>query len=319
MNRTIIVVIVVVLIVCVCLIAVAIRGRQKEFEMTTVSVSPNIDLREPQTGRIVSVGEKEKEALLKSLEGSSVTGEIAVQAPSEAESPPDKEVNELEILLAKTSQWVYREFIELGDEKLGKIQNHETNELWQVQEGEVYNDVVISRLTYNTCAVALGDASRAIPLTPPLEIPRDEIFKGPPAQEDIEKRVKYYKDFIQPTFEAMASKYTPGPHETMPVPLSEEEIAKNVEHYMKHIAPTFAERAKHYTPKPGEIMPRQPANEDEIRHNKMRYVATYHPEQMPTYPEWDSYFKQKEEYDRQYGTQETPSPEMNTSPTDYAE
>jgi len=281
-------------------------SRRGSFDVTTVPISPSIALREGERGKPLLLDERERRELLESLR----TTPTPVPLSDHLIDEPIAAANDDEILFTKTAQWFYREFMEIGDNRSGKMENRDTRQKWRIEEGENYNDVVIERLTYNTCVVSLGDATRSLPLSPWIEgFDIDKILGGGPLGEDeIARRANYYNEKIRPTFEAASARYTPGPHETMPMPQSAEQIATNVAAYMEHVAPTFIEMSKNYTPKPGERIPRKPLSEEDLELNKMSYMATHHPEVMPTYPAWDKYFKDTEEYEKKYGSVPTPIP-----------
>ncbi|HNT34182.1 MAG TPA: hypothetical protein PKH07_04210 [bacterium] len=304
MNRVLLAVLVA--LVCIVGLVLILVQSSDRLEMTPITVSPSISLREEQPGDIMALAQEDKKDFLESLRSQPAGTEHSEPSDIyEATDEPDYSA----LLRAKTAQWIYRTFSQIGDTKIATMENNETGHQWEVHEKEVYDDVIIDDLAYNRCIVRLEDATAEIPFSPKLTINIDDIFSRPPTEEEIAERVAYYDRHVRPTFEAMAKNYTPMPHQTMPVPLSPEQQATNVEHYMQNIAPTFIERAKSYTPKPGEKMPVRPASTQEVEINVKKYLATYHPTQLATmYPEWRKYFEDREVWDRNYGGTPVPSP-----------
>lgn len=309
MNRTLLGVLVVIALVCILGLVFLFSGRSSRLEMTPITVSPSISLREEQPGDIMALAQEDKTDFLQYLKTQPISpGEAEPALVGEATD----EVNYAALLRSKASQWIYRSFSQIGDEKIGMLENNQTSNQWEVREKQVYDDVLIEELSYNRCLVRLEDATMEIPFSPKLTINMNDIFSRPPTEEEIAERVAYYDRHVRPTFEAMNERYTPQPHQTFPVPLSPEQEATNVQYYMTNIAPTFIERAKSYTPKPGQRMPVRPQSTQEVEINVKKYMATYHPTQLATmHPEWKQYFEEREVWERTYGT---PVPSPNQAP-----
>lgn len=312
MNRILISIMVIIIAVASgVLLFKIISGEEDSAEVVNVDVPQATPVREQATKRPIRniVGNTPR----------SRNTPVAVELPEDTPTPETDEYDPFKVLFDKTNQWVYRGFIQIGDERYGLMENFRTSDEWQVREGEVYNDVLVDSLAFEVCILRLESATRSLNLSPKLDLDINEIFQGPPSEDVVAERVRHYDEHIRPTFEHLASKYTPGPHETMPVPLSKEEVERNVANYEKNIAPTFQYRSRNYTPHAGEIMPQKPKSNQDSERLQKAYIATYHPEHLATaFPDWQTYFEQQQEYEEQLkarqGNQGQPMPSPNQSP-----
>lgn len=243
MNRTAGLVALVLIAVVGTVVLLSSRSQGK-YDLSEMRVEPEISLREKPPESIateLSDSEKLLEDFLPLLQEKSA----ALVADSTPDTVP--EMTDMDILQEKITNWAYRSFMQVGDQKSGTFENDETLQVLQVTEGYEFDGLHFLSLTENAAVVGLGSASKTLSLIVKQEpIPVVEAATpGPPSADERERRRRRYQEEAMPTFQHIASQYTPLPWVTIrTTPPSAEEVETAVAAYYETMRPTIEASTK---------------------------------------------------------------------------
>lgn len=183
-------------------------------------------------------------------------------SPREIQFPPTptpkRPVSDSERLAEITSNWVYRGFAGVGQDKTGRFTHHQRGESdFFVTLGEVVEGVTIEQLEKEAAVARLGQATVAMPLVPELRISPEQMANPAiPSEEEVRQAMTAYWENWGKRFEQAAKRYTPRPGERMPPrePPSPEQVETAKARYLATWVPRFEQRrAQRQTPTPTPV------------------------------------------------------------------
>lgn len=192
------------------------------------------------------------------------SGRIPRASPGEqpqATPTPKRPVSDKERLEEITSNWVYRGYAGVGQDKTGRFTHHERGEAdFFVTLGDMVEGVTIEELERKAAVARLGQATIALLLTPELRIsPEQMAHPAIPSEEEVKQAMTAYWENYGKRFAQIGKRYTPRQGERMPPPKppSPEQVATAKAGYLATWVPRFQQRQAQRrqptpTPKPAQ-------------------------------------------------------------------
>ncbi len=183
---------------------------------------------------------------------------------------PRKELD-MNRLLALIDDWVYVNFSQVMDTKVGRIQEVREKEFFEVHEGKTLdNGIHVELLTDESVTLTLGEASFKLPLAQKPEFFDELREKWRPLTPDEQQAAwEYYMNRYGKKFQAHSRNYEPPSGLPMPKPVSPEEREEGRQQYMELYGNRFAEESESFKPSyPGT---------EEQHENFEKYWRKHHP------------------------------------------
>lgn len=184
-----------------------------------------------------------------------------IDAPPSAQKAiyqPDQNINSTDVqmeldknrMLALIDDWVYTDYIEVGQTKQGTIKRSRENISFSIYEGEdLNNGIKIATLTSDVALLQLGEA------TFNLRRARQPSFFSdvkreirPLTPEEQEQAYEYYMRVYGDKFKEMSRNYKPPNGMPKPRQVSQEEQQKALDTYMKQYGSQFKQESANYKP-----------------------------------------------------------------------
>lgn len=164
----------------------------------------------------------------------------------EATPTPKRPMSDRERLEEITSNWVYRGYAGVGQDKTGRFTHHQRGESdFFVTLGDVVDGVTIEALEKEAAVARLRQATVTLILVPELRIsPEQMAHPGIPTEEEVRQAKTAYWENYGKRFQVIGKRYTPRKGERMPpaTPPSPEQVATAKARYMATWVPRLRER-----------------------------------------------------------------------------
>lgn len=153
-------------------------------------------------------------------------------------------------MLALIHDWIYTDYIEVGQTKQGTINKSRENVSFSIFEGdELNNGIVISSLNNNMAVLQLGESTFNLRRARPPSFYEDvKKTMRPLTPEEQEQAYDYYMRVYGDKFKEMNKDYKPPNGMPAPRRVSQEEQKKGLETYWEQYGKNFKQESANFKP-----------------------------------------------------------------------
>lgn len=185
-----------------------------------------------------------------------VPSEAGVQAELQTETTAQPNTTDVQKeidknrMMALIHDWVYTDFIEVGQNKQGTINKSRDNLSFSVYEGEeLENGINVAELTNDSALLALGEATFYLRRAAPPDFYEEVKRTMRPLTPDEQTRAyDYYMRVYGDKFKEMSKNYTPPNGMPMPRQVTTEEQKQALDHYWKQYGQNFKQESANFKP-----------------------------------------------------------------------
>jgi len=207
--------------------------------------------------------------------------------PRTATPTPKRLDSDADRLSLITSNWVYRGFAGVGDNKRGRFTHSAKGEVFFVNLGQVWEGVKVLDLDRLSAVAGLGSATILMPIVPEFPIDFQRMANPAiPSEAEVEAAQTRYWQQYGKRFNELGKRYTPRPGERMPPrePPSQEQAATAKARYIATMMPRFQQINAQRTPVPGEILPEPHPDVFDEQKAIENYYRRFRPYETPPTP-----------------------------------